>query len=72
MNSYNDIPDAPWIRDAELNGYPENETIYCPVCGAEDPEEFIIIDGDVCGCENCTKRVDAYDWIIDRKRRGVA
>ena len=71
MNSYNDLPDAPWIRDAEINGMPENETIYCPVCGAEDPEDFIIADGEVIGCECCTKKVDAYEWIIDRKRRGV-
>jgi hypothetical protein len=66
------LPDAPWIRDAELYGDEEPEKIYCPVCGAEDPDDFIIADGDVIGCECCTKKVNAYDWIIDRKRRGVA
>lgn len=70
----NDLPDAPWIREAELYGAPgyDDEPIYCPVCGAEDPEDFIIADGDVIGCECCTKRVNAWDYIIDRKRRGVA
>lgn len=67
-----DLPDAPWIRDAEINGMPEAETIYCPVCGAEDPDYLIIVDGDVVGCECCTERVNAYDWLMDRKRRGVA
>lgn len=67
-----DLPDAPWIRDAEINGMPEAETIYCPVCGAEDPDYLIIVDGDVVGCECCTQRVNAYDWLMDRKRRGVA
>ena len=66
------LPDAPWIREAELYGEPEAETIYCPVCGAEDPEDFILADGDVIGCECCTKKVNAYDWLMDRRRRGVA
>ena len=66
------LPDAPWIREAELYGDEEPETIYCPVCGAEDPEDFIIADGDVIGCECCTKKVNAYDWLMDRRRRGVA
>ena len=67
-----DLPDAPWIRDAEINGMPEAETIYCPVCGAEDPEDFIISNGDVIGCDCCCCRKNAYDWIADRKRRGAA
>ena len=73
MNSYFDLPDAPWIRDAETNGMPEDEKIYCPVCGAEDPEDFILDDGgDIIGCECCTRKVNAYEYIIDRRRRGVA
>ena len=66
-----DLPDAPWIREAELYGDPERETIYCPVCGAEDPEEFYTdsFGIEVIGCECCMKRVNAYDWYIDNKRR---
>ncbi len=68
------LPDAPWIRDAEINGMPDAETIYCPVCGAEDPEEFYTDETktDVIGCECCMRRVNAYDWLMDRRRRGVA
>lgn len=74
MNSYMDIPDAPWIRDAEINGMPEGDTVYCPVCGAEDPDEFFTDETktDVIGCDCCMKRVDAHEWYYDRKRRGVA
>ena len=67
-----DLPDAPWIRDAEINGMPEAETIYCPVCGAEDPEDYFLDEYDqVIGCDCCIKRKDAYDWTMDRKRRGA-
>lgn len=62
-----DVPDAPWIRDAEINGMPEPEDFYCPVCGAENPEKFYEIDGDVIGCECCVNVHDAYDWY-DRHR----
>ena len=74
MNSYYDVPDAPWIRDAEINGMPEGDTVYCPVCGAEDPEDFYtdVTGVDVIGCDCCMKRHDAHEWYYDRKRRGVA
>ena len=72
MSGYNDIPDAPWIREAEVYGMPEAETIYCPICGAEDPEDlWTDSDGEVVGCECCLKRVDAYDFIAEMKRRGA-
>lgn len=57
-----DLPDAPWIRDAELNGMPEAEDFYCPICGAENPEKFYEINGEVIGCESCVNSHDAYDW----------
>lgn len=62
-----DLPDAPWIRDAEINGMPEDRTIYCPMCGAESPDQFIIQEGEVIGCECCTKRVSAYGWYADHR-----
>lgn len=62
-----DLPDAPWIREAELYGMPEAENFYCPVCGAENPEKFYEVDGEVIGCEECVKTHDAYDWF-DRHR----
>ena len=63
------IPDAPWIREMETFGEPAAETIYCPMCHAEDPDEFTIdSNGDICGCDVCLKRVDAYKWVMDRRR----
>lgn len=63
------IPDAPWIREAETYGAPgmQDEDVYCPVCGAENPDYLYIIDGDCQGCECCVKRVDAYEWIMKRR-----
>ena len=49
------IPDAPWIRDAELNGMP----------GGEDPEPTCPICGRVCDdlCGWCVTTVDAAEWL---------
>ena len=55
------IPDAPWIRDAELNGVPfDDEPVYCPLCGAEDPEKLYKIDGEIIGCSECVEECDPY------------
>lgn len=63
MNSYLDIPDAPWIRDAERNGMPDAPEPVCPVCGWV-PDEFAYYDpksGDVIGCDRCIRRKWAED-----------
>ena len=58
-----EVPDAPYIRDAEINGMPDPGHVYCPVCGEEDPEEFFIADGyEVIGCSECIDCVDPFDW----------
>lgn len=65
-----DLPDAPWIRDAEINGMPDAPDIYCPVCGAKDPD-YIFTDGDgtnAVGCDCCLKRHDAQDWWYEVQR----
>lgn len=56
------LPDAPYIRDAEVNGMPEAEHYYCPICDGEDPETFYVLDGQIVGCDMCTASVDAWDW----------
>ena len=58
------IPDAPWIRHAILNGEDAIELPKCPICHQE-AERFIIGDGEILGCDNCTEDVDAYDWAGD-------
>ena len=56
-----DLPDAPWIRDAEMNGMPSDETPVCPVCGAETDTYYLDEYGDVIGCDCCIRAVDAWD-----------
>ncbi len=56
------IPDAPWIRDAELNGIESPDPVYCPVCGSECEEIYTDRDGEVVGCTECVSLWDAYDW----------
>lgn len=71
-NSYQDLPDAPWIRSAELYGMPEAEEIKyrCPICGAEEPEDFYFDkSGDIIGCCECVERHDAYSWAADHLDR---
>ena len=63
------IPDAPWIRDAEINGMPDGDDVYCPVCGAENPETIYLQGGEILGCDECVKRVDGYDYLFDLKQR---
>lgn len=58
------IPDAPWIRDAELNGVGETDEtpVYCPICGSETDTIYTDRDGDAVGCSECVSMWDAYDW----------
>lgn len=58
------IPDAPWIRDAELNGYPSPDPVNCPVCG-DEAYTFYLQDGIVIGCEHCVSEVDADKAFLD-------
>lgn len=64
-----DLPDAPWIREAELYGMPEPRPCRCPVCGSMDPATFIIEDRHIVGCEMCrdVRIVDAADWAADHE-----
>lgn len=61
-----DIPDAPWIRSMELYGVPDGEdlyNVYCPICGAENPDRFYTQGGDVIGCDECVNAEDPCDWV---------
>ena len=64
-----DLPDAPWIREAETWGPDCAEEIHysCPVCGADEPEDFFFdSSGEICGCDRCLKRRDAYEYMAER------
>ena len=63
-----DLPDAPYIRDAELFGMDDDEEFYwvCPVCGALYPDDvYIQKNGEVIGCSECVKCKDGYEWTAD-------
>lgn len=57
------LPDAPWIRDAMLNGPPEPDPVYCPVCDTECSEIYFDKGGNVVGCDYCISRQDAGEWM---------
>lgn len=58
------IPDAPWIRDAELNGYPsaDDDNTDCPCCGKEAEIYYLDKDDNIIGCDECIRFVDAFEW----------
>lgn len=58
------IPDAPWIREAEINGMPggEDPEPTCPICGRVC-DDLYLVDGDVVGCGWCVTTVDAAEWL---------
>ena len=56
------LKDAPWIREAEINGMPEGCSVLCPVCGSEADTFYNGPDGEIFACDRCLKSVDAYDY----------
>lgn len=61
------IDNAPWIREAELNGIPEPPPPpHCPICG-QDTELFYLQNGEIIGCENCIESADAYDMAEEEE-----
>lgn len=57
------IPDAPWIRDAENYGPPEQPNVRCPICDREFETIYIDANGEVCGCDKCVRARDADEWF---------
>lgn len=64
------IPDAPWIREAETVGISEIE-ICCPVCGEECETIWLDANKCVCGCDRCMRARDAADWYQDEWERSL-
>lgn len=64
------LPDAPWIREAEMCGMPpydEGPDPVCPICGKECETIYADKDGDVFGCDECVKIWEAYEWCDAHK-----
>ncbi len=60
------IADAPWIRDAEINGMEDCPQPICPVCGAV-AESIFLVNGSEIGCDFCVETKDAYDWMFEKE-----
>ena len=56
------IPDADYIRDAEMNGMPSPDPVDCPVCGERCETIYLNCYRDVLGCDRCIKTKEAYLW----------
>ena len=62
------IPDAPWIRDAENNGWgPSDPDPVCPVCGEECETIYADMYGNVFACDQCLIEQDAWQWQEDQR-----
>lgn len=63
------IPDAPWIRQAEMYGYPpdEPEPVKCPICNDECETIYEDAYGTVVGCDQCLVWKDAWEWAEERR-----
>ena len=72
MTTEQQIPDAPWIREAEMYGVPESDGSVCPVCGAWNPDRFSVTHDtdEVLGCSDCVDSVDPYEFLADHREEG--
>lgn len=67
-----DLPDAPDIARAERTGLRpgevpfDEEEVACPICGEVCEIIFKDVDGDVCGCDCCVRRMSAYKYQKER------
>lgn len=65
------IPDAPWIREAERYGMPpydDDPDPICPCCG-HAANYIYLKDGEAIGCDLCLDVMDADDWAYEQKER---
>lgn len=67
MNSYNDLPDAPYIREAETKGRKDTDFV-CPVCGMLLPNRLYMRSDtkEIIGCDWCISSVDIEDWMAEQ------
>lgn len=50
------------IKDLPLEPPEPTPPPVCPVCGAETDTYIRDYYGDIVGCDQCTKEIDAWDW----------
>ena len=64
------VPDAPYIREAENDGWLTDEPVKCPICGEECETVYLDRYGNVFACEHCLDEQDARDWHNEELERG--
>ena len=62
-----EVPDAPWIREAERNGYPSSPPVECPCCGKDCTTVYKDAYGDVFACNWCVEIQDADEWAEEQR-----
>ena len=63
------IPDASYIREAEMYGMPPYETVKCPRCGEECETIYADQYGNVFACDKCLMSQDAWEWAEEEKEK---
>ena len=61
------IPDAPWIREAERDGMPPFDEVKCPCCGEECDVIYADQYGNVFACDRCLIEQDAVEWDAEQR-----
>ena len=49
------------MENMRLSEPDEPEAVYCPECGEEANELVTTLDGEVLGCDRCTRIRSAYE-----------
>lgn len=59
-----DLPDHPSIRNTEQTGYPDrrkDDEPFCPMCGDRCDTIYKNRYGEIIGCDECIKAIDAWE-----------
>lgn len=59
-----------FVPDYRLDPPPYRGYPRCPVCGSDMYEYIYKAYGDVCGCSECVKIVEAEDYAEEEEERG--
>ena len=65
-----EVPDAPWIREAEMYGIPPYDDVpdpVCPICGQACETIYMDADETEVGCDQCIQTKDAWEWRNEHK-----
>ena len=61
------IPDAPWVREAERDGYPADPPVICPCCGEECLVVYMDRYKNVFACDRCIVEEESWEWAEEER-----